>query len=102
MAADLQERPTSAPSASTDAPLATRLAAVSTRRRRLEEQLESLRSFDRRLSDEVRDARTAHAAGDRVVRELLARRLGVRARISDAADALTRATDDEEQLRLAA
>lgn len=77
---------------------AARLAAVSARRRRLEEQVASLRSFEDRLSDEVRAARRNPGRADRV-RELLARLVGVRARLQETEVAVAAAATDEDGLR---
>jgi hypothetical protein len=77
---------------------ATRLAAVSARRRRLEEQVASLRSFEGRLSDEVRAARGNPGRADRV-RELLSRLVGVRARLQETEVAVAAAATDEDGLR---
>lgn len=97
MTTDLQERPTSAPSTSAPGPIALRLDAVAARCRRLDEQLFALHTFERRLANEVRTARTSRAPADRV-REILSRLLAVRARISDAAVALTTAREEETWL----
>ncbi|GAA4915613.1 hypothetical protein EV188_11112 [Actinomycetospora succinea] len=86
MTVDVQDRP------------ATRLAAVSARRRRLEEQVATLRSFEGRLTDEVRAARKAAGRADRV-RELLSRLVGVRARLQETEVAVAVATTDEDGLR---
>ncbi|MEJ2862417.1 hypothetical protein [Actinomycetospora flava] len=76
----------------------TRLAAVTARRRRLEEQVAALRSFEGRLTDEVRAARRTPGRVDRV-RELLSRLVGVRARLQETELAATRAESDEDGLR---
>lgn len=85
--------PSSAPT-----PLATRLAAVTARRRHLDGQVASLQAFEQRLTEKVRVARATPGRPEQV-RELMTRLLGVRARLQESFAAQTRAAVDEDSLR---
>ncbi len=67
---------------STPLPVQGQGADVTRRRRRADEQVASLQAFERRLGEQLR---VAQAGGRKdVVRELLSRRLAVRARLEEA------------------
>lgn len=68
------------------------------RRHHLDGQLAALRDFERRLTERVHTARTAGGQTERV-RELLARLLGVRARLEEATVAQAKAAAEESRLR---
>jgi hypothetical protein len=78
--------------------LTTRLDDAVARRRHLDGQLIALQDFERRLAERVRTARAAGGQTERV-RELLARLLGVRARLEEATAAQAKAAAEENRLR---
>lgn len=80
--------------------LAARQAELGARGRRLDAQIATLTGFERRLSDQIRTAR-ASARGADTVRELLARRLGVRARLDEANRQRAAITAQESELAAA-
>jgi hypothetical protein len=80
--------------------LESRLAEAGLRGRRLDAQISALTGFERRLSDQLRAARTS-ARGADAVRELLARRLAVRARLDEATRQRAAVASEEAQLAAA-
>ena len=78
--------------------LTTQLDDAVARRRHLDGQLAALRDFERRLTERVHTARAAGGQTERV-RELLARLLGVRARLEEATVAQEKAAAEENRLR---
>ncbi|WP_328305223.1 hypothetical protein [Actinomycetospora sp. NBC_00405] len=78
--------------------LTIRLDDAVARRRHLDGQLAALQDFERRLAGRVHTARAAGGQSERV-RELLARLLGVRARLEETTVAQAKAAADENRLR---